>query len=151
VNTPARAVFALLVLACFLAFFISQHLKHTPTVLQSVRETPYFAPGVHGHELEHISFKTKEADLVTVTVQTAAGANVATLVNRTPVPRYRQCEAVWNGLTGHGRLAPAGTYTLSFSFVRQDRTIPSPASFKLEARVASPPIPRGRTALTCIE
>ena len=36
----ARVVFALLVLACFAAFFLTQRLKHTPTAVQRFKLTP---------------------------------------------------------------------------------------------------------------
>ena len=42
-RVPA-AVFALLVAACFVAFFLTQHLKHTPTAVQVFKLTPFFSP-----------------------------------------------------------------------------------------------------------
>jgi hypothetical protein len=150
VTAPARAVFALLVAASVVAFFVTQRLKHTPTVLQRVLESNSFAPGVHDHELEKISFKTKQADLVTVSIKTTGGAYVAALVTRAPMPRYRQCRVDWNGLTSAGRLAPPGSYTAWFAFERQDRTIPAPRSFRLERRVAAPSIPPIRHQLVCV-
>ena len=45
----ARAVFALLVVACFAAFFVTQRLKHTPTAVQAFKLTPFFSPTRAGH------------------------------------------------------------------------------------------------------
>ena len=42
-RTPTgsrRRVFAVLVLACFVAFFLTQRLKHTPTAVQRFKLTP---------------------------------------------------------------------------------------------------------------
>ncbi|HEX7609761.1 MAG TPA: hypothetical protein VF380_03725, partial [Solirubrobacteraceae bacterium] len=59
----ARAVFALLVLACFAAFFVTQRLKHTPTVVQRFALSPSFTPGAPGEAgKEAISFKLSQAD-----------------------------------------------------------------------------------------
>ena len=67
-------VFALLVLACFAAFFMTQRLKHTPTAVQRFKLTPFFSPTLPGlAKQEAISFKLAQADAVTVTIIDAAG------------------------------------------------------------------------------
>ena len=43
-DRPARTVFALLVIACLAAFFVTQRLKHTPTAVQLFKLTPRFSP-----------------------------------------------------------------------------------------------------------
>jgi hypothetical protein len=153
-DRPARVVFALLVLACFVAFFLTQHLKHTPTAVQSFKLTPYFSPTPSGHiKEERISFKLAQADEVTATiVDASSGALVATLLHDFPVPRYKQLSLRWNGRAGDarrltdrggphgsrivsprnaGRPAPAGEYRVRVSLRKQRRTVPSPHSFKL--------------------
>jgi hypothetical protein len=128
----ARVVFALLVLACFAAFLITQRLKHTPTAVQDFDLTPFFSPYPSGHlKSAAISFKLAHAEAVTVTVIDAAGDTVATLVHGRPVARYKVFSLVWNGHRGvarryllthtphglaivvpvtEGALAPAGEY-----------------------------------------
>ena len=67
VDPLARAVFAALVAACFVAFFITQRLKHTPTSVQQFDLTPYFSPTPAGHhKQELISFKLSHAQRVSV-------------------------------------------------------------------------------------
>ena len=69
VAPAPRVVFALLVLACFAAFFLTQRLKHTPTAVQRFKLTPRFSPTPAGHiKQERISFKLAHADEVTVTI-----------------------------------------------------------------------------------
>ncbi len=150
----ARIVFALLVIACFAAFFVTQRLKHTPTVVQLFQLTPNFTPGTAGHAQEAISFKLARADEVTVTIIDAKGNVIATLVRDQPVARYKQFSLRWNGRTGtavryqalrsaHGRTilvpqndgapAAAGEYRVQVSLREQSRTLLSPRSFTLIA------------------
>jgi hypothetical protein len=148
-------VFAALVAACFLAFFLTQHLKHTPTAVQDFKLTPTFAPTPGGrHKEEQISFKLKNAEKVTVSVIDSRGRVAATLLRRQPVPRYKQFSLRWNGRRGvahrfrvgttpgghrflipenHGRLAPAGEYRVRLTLSRQRSPVLSSRSFTLVA------------------
>ena len=128
----ARIAFALLVIACFAAFLITQRLKHTPTTVQSFDLTPFFSPYPSGHlKQAAISFKLAQADVVTVTIVDSDGNTVATLVRDHLVARYKQFSLRWNGRRGtahrfstsksprgltilapetEGAIAPAGEY-----------------------------------------
>jgi hypothetical protein len=152
-DRPARLVFVLLVVACFVAFFLTQHLKHTPTAVQSFKLTPYFSPTPAGHvKAERISFKLAQADEVTATIVSGSGATIATLLADVPVARYKQLSLRWNGRAGRarrltdvagprgsrvitpentGRPAPAGEYRVRVSLRKQRRTVLSPRGFKL--------------------
>ena len=153
----ARAVFALLVVACFAAFFITQRLKHTPTPVQKFERTPTFSPSAPDPEdrQERLSFKLAQADEVTVTVINSGGATVATVLRQRPVPRYKQFSFRWNGRTGAprgyeelnlppghrsllalntGRFAPPGEYRVRVDLLKQHKEVLSPWSFTLEAR-----------------
>jgi hypothetical protein len=152
-DRPAQVVFAVLVLACFAAFFLTQRLKHTPTAVQQFRLTPFFSPTPAGHiKQERISFKLAEADEATVTIINSSGDTVATLVGNYPVARYKPLSLRWNGrlgtahryetLTGpdgrpvlvpatRGKLARAGEYRVRVSLRKQDRSVLSPQSFTL--------------------
>lgn len=150
----ARGVFALLVVACFAAFLITQRLKHTPTAVQEPQLAPAFSPAAAGQEkLEAISFKLANAEDVTVTIVDSAGNTVATLVTDYPAPRYKTFSLRWNGrrgtahrfghmLTPHGRsilvpenegrLAPAGEYRVSIDLRHRRQQVFLPRSFTLE-------------------
>jgi hypothetical protein len=149
----AAAVFALLVLACLAAFFITQRLKHTPTFVQRFERTPSFTPSAkHPEDLEQISFKLAGADEVTVAIIDSKGNVVATLVRDRPVARYKQFSLRWNGRRGTahhyhqlttpsgrailvpvntGALAPAGEYRVRVSLRRHGGYVLSPFSFTL--------------------
>ncbi len=149
-------MFALLVLACFAAFFVTQRLKHTPTAVQAFKLTPFFSPTPAGHiKAERISFKLAKADEVTVTILNASGGVVATLVRDLHVSRYKALSLRWNGRRGsagryrviagadghailvartEGSLAPAGEYRVRVSLRKQARTVESPRRFTLVGR-----------------
>ena len=149
----ARVIFALLVVACFAAFFVTQRLKHTPTVIQRLELTPRFSPSHRGHiKHEAISFKLASADAVTVLIIDSSGDVVATLVRDHPVARYKQFSLRWNGRRGtahrygtlttpggravlvpvtSGRLAPPGEYHVRVLLREQDRTVNLPRGFTL--------------------
>ena len=149
-------MFALLVAACFAAFFVTQRLKHTPTVVQLFKMTPSFSPSLSGRlKRERISFRLARSDEVTVTIVNSAGSEVATLTREVPVTRYKQFSLRWNGRLGpahgyslvtglHGRVsllpanrgpvAPAGDYRVRVSLLGQRRVVLSPRSFTLVRR-----------------
>jgi hypothetical protein len=151
----ARIVFALLVIACFAAFFVTQRLKHTPTVVQTFKLSPSFTPGAAGEAgQEAISFKLAQADEVTVTVVDSAGNTVATLFSNHPVARYKQFSLRWNGRRGtasgahvvlsphgrtilvpltSGRYAPPGEYFVRVQLHAQNREVRSPRNFSVVA------------------
>lgn len=128
----ARVVFALLVVACFAAFLVTQRLKHTPTVVQELHLTPFFSPYPSGHlKQAAIAFKLEHAEAVTVTLVNSAGDTAATLVRDRPLARYKPFSLRWNGRRGtathallthsphglpilepinEGAIAPAGEY-----------------------------------------
>ena len=148
----ARIVFALLVEGCFVAFAVTQHLKHTPPAVQNFERTTAFYPtrraaaGCHGRlpkslvlaskRIEYVSFKLARADAVTVSVINAAGGEEATLVRDLPVERYKQVSLCWNGQRGpreRGGLAPPGEYRLRVSLRGRDLPVYSPEGFELRA------------------
>ncbi|HTD09693.1 MAG TPA: hypothetical protein VK680_12460 [Solirubrobacteraceae bacterium] len=150
----ARIVFALLVLACFAAFLITQRLKHTPTAVQDFKLTPFFSPYPLGHVKQAaISFKLSHAEAVTVTILDTRGNTVATLVRHHPVARYKQFSLRWNGHRGvahrvvtrttprglafvspqnDGAVAPAGEYRVRVALAHHGPVL-SPQSFTLVA------------------
>jgi hypothetical protein len=152
-DPPAGAVFALLVVACFVAFFLTQRLKHTPTAVQAFKLTTRFSPTPVGHiKAERISFRLAKADEVTVSIVDSAGAEVARLLHDHPVEAYKQLSLRWTGRLGTargyalvsgpngrpalqpkiaGRPAPAGEYRVRVTLREQHRSVLSPRSFTL--------------------
>jgi hypothetical protein len=151
----ARVVFAALVLACFVAFFVTQRLKHTPTAVQDFTREPFFEPTPGGHVKEEpLSFKLANSERITVQVLNTSGDVVATLVHNYPVERYKVLSLRWNGRRGvarslshtttphglgvvvahtRGRPAPAGEYRIRVQR-EHGRAILAPVSFTLVRR-----------------
>ena len=156
----AQIVFALLVIACFAAFFITQRLKHTPTVIQDVKMTTQFTPpGPPPEGLEGISFKVAKSDEVTVSIIDSSGSTVATLLHDHPVERYKQLSLRWNGRRGYpsgirtllsptgrailepvntGPIAPPGEYRVRVVLRHQGREVLLAAEFHPGAQVMGP-------------
>jgi len=148
-----RVVFALLVVACFAAFLITQRLKHTPAAVQNFELSTSFSPSAVGEAgQEAISFKLAKAGAVTVTIVGSSGNTVATLVREYPVARYKQFSLHWNGRRGiayrfghtlsphgrpillpqtTGRIAPPGEYRVRVSLRGRGLPVYSPRSFTL--------------------
>jgi hypothetical protein len=149
----ARIVFAALVVACFAAFAITQHLKHTPSAVQDFKGPYVFEPsGPPGsHRVEALSFRIAKSDEVTVEIIDSSGNVVATLLHDRPLHGYTTLSYQWDGRRGpttppapaagtphdrlkpvdHGALAPRGEYRVRVHLLQQDRTVPSPRSFEL--------------------
>ena len=156
VDPLARIVFAALVLACLLAFFLTQRLKHTVKVVPSFQLTSNFSPTPAGrHKQEQISFKLSHAERATVAVVDSHGNVVATLLRGYSAPRYKQLSLRWNGRRGtargyitrttaaghpylvpdnRGRLAAAGEYRVRLKLSGQADPVLSPRSFALVRR-----------------
>jgi hypothetical protein len=154
-ESLARAVFVALVLGCIGAFFLTQHLKHTPTVLQEFRLTPFFSPYPGGPQPdEAISFKIEHREAVTVAIIDTAGNTVATLVRDRTLERYKTFSLRWDGRRGTARryehlesatgrpillalspgaIAPAGEYRIEVTLHRAHKTVRSSRSFTLVA------------------
>jgi len=149
----ARVVFAALVVACFVAFVLTQRLKHTPTPVQEFKMDESFTPTrvpaaacrgrvparlVNASErVEYLAFKIAQADEVTVEIVDSANHSVATIVRDLPVERYKPLSLCWNGQLGptqSGGLAPPGEYRLRVSLRNQDLSRYSTTGFKLEPR-----------------
>ena len=149
----ARAVFALLVLASIGAFFLTQRLKHEPTVVQRFDVSSSFDPLATGpRRHEAISFSTSHSEPVTVRITSVSGEVVATLLRDYSVVRYDPVLLRWDGRRGTtrrfahetsphghpiivalspGRLASAGEYRVEVELESLARTVRSPDSFTL--------------------
>lgn len=147
----ARVVFAVLVVACFVAFVLTQRLKHTPTPVQNIEMDEAFYPrrapaaACRGRvpasqvssteRVEYLSFKPAQAEPVTVEIIDSSEKSVARIVRALPAQRYKQLSLCWNGQLGPtqgGGLAPPGEYRMQVKLLDLRRTVKSTKTFKLE-------------------
>jgi flagellar hook assembly protein FlgD len=116
-------VFAVLVLATVAAFFVTQRLKHSPTLVQQVMAQPYLSPNsVNHHTTVRLSFRIKRADEVTVSIVDPGGDDIRTLVRDHHLAAYTQWALRWDGRTDAGRLAPDGRYRIRVRLLNQGRS-----------------------------
>jgi len=138
----SAAIFALLVVATFGAFFAAQRLKHTPTALQQIKGNTLFSPGANTYgfnDAARISFVVKRADDYTVEVIDRDGDVVRTLVRDLPSKKYRKLPLMtWDGRTDAGRRAPDGNYRYRVTLRREGRSIVIRKTVRLDS---TPPKP----------
>lgn len=138
--TIAGIAFAVLVVATFGAFFITQRLKREPGVLGQVRATPFFSPNSDGRfDRARIGFLLKEADDVTVTVVGRDGEPVRRLTRNRSLPAYKQLRLKWDGRDDDGQRVPDGVYRVQVGLRTQGRTVLLPRNIELDT---TPPKPR---------
>jgi len=153
VERLARIVFAVVVLASVGAFFLTQALKHAPTVVQDFKLAPSFEPYPGGHtKTAALSFRVQHSDRVTVAIIDTSGNVVATLVHDRPISHDAQFSLRWNGRRGNavhyetletaagheilvalprGRLAAPGEYRVEVRLLHQHKTVRFPTTFTL--------------------
>jgi hypothetical protein len=141
VNRLAGAVFGVLVLATFGAFFVAQRVKQSPTVIQRFSRTPVFSPNRDGRfDRARIQFLLKEADRIDVDVVDAGGDEVRRLVDGRSLPAYTSTGTLkWDGRDAAGKRAPDGVYRARVTLRDEGRSIVVPKSFELDTK---PPHPR---------
>lgn len=128
------AVFFMLIVATFAAFFIAQRLKHTPTPVEKLIIDPAFHPSGGGvPRVEAISLELAQPGGVTVTVNKPNGQIVTTLL--TAAKRWNAHEPLaitWNGRLndGRGALAPKGEYFVHIG-LQHEQVLRSPSPFLL--------------------
>ena len=110
--TPvARAAFAALVAASFLAFFYAQELKGRDPLLKgwTHADVRFARPGAR---YAHFHVKATVSGPLSASIVSARSGRVVDVV-RVVVPRYRRAEIVWDGRTSTGAPAPPGVYRVT--------------------------------------
>ena len=135
----ATALFAVLVVATFAAFFVAQRLKNSPTLLQEFRADPVLSPNQDGRkDRARVRFLLKRADTVTIAVVDRDGDEVRELLS-TETPAYREVRATWDGRDDDGERVADGIYRYRIALQEQGRSLIFPRAVRLDTR---PPRPR---------
>jgi FlgD Ig-like domain len=139
-TRAARLIFAVLVLATFGAFVVTQKLKSTPPLVVRPHIDSVFSPtpGARVRRAK-ISFWILHGDLVTVAIVDADGRIVRTLLDGAQLPSHRRIARFWDGRTSDGSVAPDGRYTVRVALIHQGRTIDLQQTIALDT---TPPRPR---------
>jgi flagellar hook assembly protein FlgD len=137
----AAAVFALLLLATFGAFFLASRLKAEPAVLADLQRLRYFSPNGDGHrDVQPIRFRVNLDDAAAVDIVDRDGARVRRVASRLEIRRDRINRVFWNGRDDDGRRAPDGVYRMRLILADEGRSILAGKSFTLDTEPPSPAV-----------
>jgi hypothetical protein len=150
-TTPAKAAFALLIVAAIGAFFAAQRIKQSPRQVRTLSVSPLFSPAL-GYRKAGIRIRIEKRDDVTVSVLNGDGEVVQRLLDNHPEPPKRPIQLYWDGKDSAGHRVPDGEYHVRVSLrhagrafvlldsIRTDSTRPRPAVVILGAPSAGPTI-----------
>jgi hypothetical protein len=140
VSRLAAAVFAVLVLATFGAFFVAQRLKSTPAVVQGFTGNTLFSPNRDGRlDKAEIAFTVRRDDTLVVTMVDEEGEQVARIARNREVGKGRRVRLEWDGRGENGRRVADGTYFPRIVLKRAGRSVTSPRGVVLDT---TPPQPK---------
>jgi len=107
VSLLARAVFVLLVVATFSAFFVAQRLKSAPTVANLRSISQHFSPNDDGRrDVARIRLRIRRDDDVTVSMVDDLGTEVKRLATAVPATPEEPLRLSWDGTANDGSDAP---------------------------------------------
>jgi hypothetical protein len=119
----AQVLFAALVAATLGAFFVTQRLKQSPRLVQTLSVTRDYSPRVKFKRAAIRIKLTRRADDATVSILDPDGDVVRRLVRNR---RYRKGAAIqllWNGRDDAGRMVPDGSYRVRVGLRHQGRSV----------------------------
>jgi hypothetical protein len=137
VIRAAQYAFAALVLATLGAFFVTQRLKQTPRLVQTLSVTEVYSPKIP-YRKAGIRIRLKRTDDATVSILDEDGNVVHRLVRNR---RYRAGQAVqllWDGRDDAGEIVPDGSYRVRVGLRRQGRSVTLLDEIRIDA---TPPQP----------
>jgi flagellar hook assembly protein FlgD len=134
------AVFALLVVATFAAFFVVQRVKREPPDVRKARITPLFSPNGDGRdETAKASFVLERPDTISVRVIDDQGNVVTTLMSNRNAAAHKRLTVTWDGKDSAGKRVPDGIYDYRVNLQDQGRAVLLPRGVRIDTK---PPQPR---------
>ncbi len=121
-TRAARWVFAALVVATLGAFFVTQRLKQTPRLVQTLSVTKIYSPKI-GFRKAGIRLRLKRTDQATVSILNGDGDVVRRLAVNQRYHAGRAVQLLWNGRDSSGAIVPDGSYKIRVGLKRQGRSV----------------------------
>jgi hypothetical protein len=123
VTRAAQVAFAVLVAATLAAFFVTQRLKQSSRLVQTLAVTRYYSP--------HLKFKrasirirlTRRDDDATVSILAPDGDPIRRLADNRHYARHVAIQLFWNGRDDAGHVVPDGAYKIRVSLRHQGRSV----------------------------
>ena len=152
-SLPARAVFVLLVVATFAAFFVAQRLKSAPTVANLRSISQHFSPNDDGRrDVARIRLRIRRDDDVTVSIVDDLGTEVKRLATAVPASPEEPLRLSWDGTADDGAAAPQGYYRVRVSLRSGNRAVTLRPGINLDLTAPRPTVkvggPEGRDWIT---
>jgi N,N-dimethylformamidase beta subunit-like protein len=122
VTKLAQVVFGVLVLATLAAFFVTQRLKQTPRLVQTLSVTEVFSPHVE-YRRAGIRIRLKRTDDATVSILDEDGDVVRRLAHNRRMRAGRPVQLLWDGRDDMRRVVPDGPYRIRVGLRRQGRSV----------------------------
>jgi hypothetical protein len=122
VIRAAQYAFATLVLATLGAFFVTQRLKQTPRLVQTLSVTKVYSPKV-AYRKAGIRIRLKRTDDATVSVLDEDGNVVRRLTRNRRYRAHRAVQLLWDGRDQAGAVVPDGSYRVRVGLRRQGRSV----------------------------
>ena len=118
----AQVAFGVLVVATLGAFFVTQRLKQTPRLVQTLSVTEVFSPHVT-YRKAGIRIRLKRTDDATVSLLDEDGNVVRRLARNRRMRARRPVQFLWDGRDDAGRVLPDGRYRVRVGLRRQGRSV----------------------------
>ena len=140
----ARAVFVLLVVATFSAFFVAQRLKSAPTVANLRSISQHFSPNDDGRrDVARIRLRIRRDDDVTVSMVDDLGTEVKRLATAVPATPEEPLRLSWDGTANDGADAPQGYYRVRVSLRSGNRAVTLRPGVNLDLTAPRPTVKVG--------
>ena len=140
-TRPARAVFVLLVVATFAAFFVAQRLKSAPQVAGIRKMTQHFSPNGDGRrDVSRIEVRVRKDDDVTITIVDEADNEVRRLAEDVPAVARQSLLVRWDGRTDQGGQAPEGVYRVRVGLRRGGRAATLNTGLRIDTTAPRPSV-----------
>jgi hypothetical protein len=123
VTRLAQVVFAALVAATLGAFFVTQRLKQSPRLVQTLSITRDYSPRFHFRRAAIRIKLTRRADDVTVSILDPEGDVVRRLVRNHHYARRVPIQLLWNGRDDARKVVPDGSYKVRVGLRNQGRSV----------------------------
>jgi FlgD Ig-like domain len=123
VTRLAQVLFAALVAATLGAFFVTQRLKQSPRLVQTLSITRDYSPHFRFRRAAIRIKLTRRADDATVSILSPDGDVVRRLVRNRHYAKGVPIQLLWNGRDDSGRVVPDGSYRVRVGLRNQGRSV----------------------------
>jgi hypothetical protein len=123
VTRAARVAFAVLVAATLAAFFVTQRLRQSPRLVQTLSVTRYYSPRIPFRRASIRIRLSRRSDDATVSILRPNGDVARRLVDNRHYLRGVPIQLFWDGRGDGGRVVPDGAYRVRINLRSEGRSV----------------------------